>query len=88
MQKNIRSMMTDRFNLMIHSQVIEIASNDGYLLQYFKEKNIPVLGIEPTANTAEVAMEKGIETVVDFFGVRLATKLAAENRKADLVVGE
>lgn len=81
------TMMAERFNLGNSSLVIEIASNDGYLLQYFKEKNIPVLGIEPTANTAGVAIEKGIENVVDFFGVRLATKLVNENRKADLLLG-
>jgi len=79
--------MTDRFGLNAGSLVVELASNDGYLLQYFKEKNIPVLGVEPTANTAKVAMEKGIDTVVDFFGVRLAGRLAAEGRKADLLLG-
>lgn len=79
--------MTERFALNEQSLVIEIASNDGYLLQYFKEKQVPVLGIEPTANTAKVAIEKGIENVVDFFGVRLATSLAAQNRKADLLLG-
>ena len=60
-------MMAERFGFNERSQVIEIASNDGYLLQYFKEKNIPVLGIEPTANTAEVAKEKGIEISDRFF---------------------
>ncbi|HEX6192199.1 MAG TPA: class I SAM-dependent methyltransferase [Chitinophagaceae bacterium] len=80
-------MMTERFKLNGQSQVVEIASNDGYLLQYFVQKKIPVLGIEPTANTAEIAKTKGIESVVDFFGVRLATQLAAENRKADLLLG-
>lgn len=85
--KQYTEMMASRFHYDSSSQVIEIASNDGYLLQYFKEKNIPVLGIEPTANTAKVAMEKGIENVIDFFGVRLATKLAAENKKADLLLG-
>jgi hypothetical protein len=79
--------MANRFGLSPESLVIEIASNDGYLLQYFKEKNIPVLGIEPTANTAKVAMDKGIETVVDFFGVRLAKELTSKNRKADLLLG-
>lgn len=80
-------MMTERFKLNGQSQVVEIASNDGYLLQYFVQKKIPVLGIEPTANTAEIAKTKGIESVVDFFSVRLATQLAAENRKADLLLG-
>lgn len=79
--------MTARFGYNQDSLVVEVASNDGYLLQYFREKNIPVLGIEPTANTAKVSMEKGIENVVDFFGVRLAAKLAAESRKADLLLG-
>ena len=79
--------MTERFAFNDGSLVVEVASNDGYLLQYFRQKHIPVLGIEPTANTAKVAMEKGIDTVVDFFGVRLATRLAAENRKADLLLG-
>jgi len=79
--------MVDRFGYDSRSLVIEIASNDGYLLQYFKQKDIPVLGIEPTANTAEVAIGKGIATVTDFFGVRLAKKLAAEGRKADLLLG-
>jgi hypothetical protein len=79
--------MRERFAFDDESLVVEVASNDGYLLQYFKEKKIPVLGIEPTANTAKVALEKGIDTVVDFFGVRLATRLAAENKKADLLLG-
>jgi hypothetical protein len=79
--------MTERFAFNDRSLVVEVASNDGYLLQYFRQKHIPVLGIEPTANTAKVAMEKGIDTVVDFFGVRLATRLAAENKKADLLLG-
>jgi hypothetical protein len=80
--------MIDKFGLSEQSQVIEIASNDGYLLQYFKEKNIPVIGIEPTANTAEVAKGKGIKTIVEFFGVELAKKLANdEGIKADLLLG-
>ena len=79
--------MVRRFGFDDKSLVVEVASNDGYLLQYFKEKQIPVLGIEPTANTAKAAMEKGIDTVVDFFGVRLATRLAAENKKAHLLLG-
>jgi len=85
--KKYTEMMTERFKLNASSQVIEIASNDGYLLQYFQEQHVPVLGIEPTANTAKVAMEKGIENVIDFFGVRLATKLASASKKADLLLG-
>ena len=85
--KKYVEMMIDRFNFNSSSLVIEVASNDGYLLQYFKERSVPVLGIEPTANTAEVAISKGIENVVDFFGTRLAEKLASENKKADLLLG-
>jgi len=81
------SKMTERFNLNNTSKIIEIASNDGYLLQYFTGNNIPVLGIEPTANTAAVAVEKGIETIVDFFGVRLAKELASKKIFADLLLG-
>ncbi len=80
-------LMLDRFGYNAESVIVEIASNDGYLLQYFKEKNIPVLGIEPAANTAQIAKEKGIETVVDFFGVRLANELVAKGMKADLLIG-
>ena len=69
------------------SLVIEAASNDGYLLQYFVTQNIPVLGIEPAANVAKVAVEKGVPTLVRFLGQRTATVLAAEGRFADLVLG-
>jgi hypothetical protein len=79
--------MTDRFGLNVNSLVVELASNDGYLLQYFKEKQVPVLGIEPTKNTAAVAIEKGIETITDFFGLRLATDLVAKGKKPDLILG-
>jgi 2-polyprenyl-3-methyl-5-hydroxy-6-metoxy-1,4-benzoquinol methylase len=85
--KNYVDQMTERFHYGKNSLVVEIASNDGYLLQYFKEKNVPVLGIEPTANTAAVAIKKGIPSVVDFFGVRLAAQLANEGKKADLLLG-
>ena len=85
--KAYTQMMVERFGYIEKSVVTEIASNDGYLLQYFKEKNINVLGIEPTSNTAEVAIKKGITTVVDFFGVRLAKQLAAEDKKTDLLLG-
>ena len=85
--KQYTEMMVQRFGYNNQSQVIELASNDGYLLQYFKEKNIPVLGIEPTANTAEVAIAKGINSIVDFFGVSLAKELVSKNIKADLLLG-
>ncbi|HEX2123211.1 MAG TPA: class I SAM-dependent methyltransferase [Thermoanaerobaculia bacterium] len=79
--------MTQRLGLGASSQVVEIASNDGYLLQYFAGAGIPVLGVEPAANVAEVARQKGIETLVRFFGVDTARELAAQNRHADLLLG-
>ena len=85
--KAYTQMMIKCFGFNAQSQVIEIASNDGYLLQYFKEQGVPVLGIEPTANTAAAAKEKGIESVIDFFGVRLANSLATKGTKADLLLG-
>jgi 2-polyprenyl-3-methyl-5-hydroxy-6-metoxy-1,4-benzoquinol methylase len=80
-------MMNKRFNLNANSLAVEVASNDGYLLQYFKKSGVKVLGIEPTANTAAVAAEKGIESIVDFFGVRLASELVAKGVKADVLLG-
>jgi 2-polyprenyl-3-methyl-5-hydroxy-6-metoxy-1,4-benzoquinol methylase len=80
-------MMNKRFNLDATSLAIEIASNDGYLLQYFKNSGVKVLGIEPTANTAAVAEQKGIVSIVDFFGVRLADELVAKGVKADVLLG-
>ena len=77
--------MMSNFKFNSDSLVVEVASNDGYLLQYFKEKNIPVLGIEPTANTAKVAKEKGIESIIDFFGSELAKKEL--EGKSDLILG-
>jgi C-methyltransferase C-terminal domain/Putative zinc binding domain/Methyltransferase domain len=80
--------MTQRFGYNQDTQVIEIASNDGYLLQYFLQKGIKVMGIEPTANTAEVAIEKGIKTIIEFFGVELADRLRNHwDVKADLLLG-
>jgi SAM-dependent methyltransferase len=76
-----------RFGLDQQSQVVEIASNDGYLLQYFAARDIPVLGIEPAANVARVALKKGISTLVDFFGEAMAGQLRIQGRQADLVVG-
>lgn len=67
--------------------VVEVASNDGYLLQYFARRNVPVLGIEPARNVGKVAIEKGIPTLLEFFGTQLAEALAAEGRSADLVLG-
>ena len=80
-------MARERFGLGPNHQVIEIASNDGYLLQYFVAEGIPVLGIEPAANVADTAIQKGIPTRVEFFGEDLARRLVAEGLRPDLVVG-
>jgi 2-polyprenyl-3-methyl-5-hydroxy-6-metoxy-1,4-benzoquinol methylase len=85
--KNYTEAMIKRFHLNPSSQVIEIASNDGYLLQYFLEKKIPVLGIEPAENVAKVSMEKGIPNLVKFFGVNTARELASQGKHADLLLG-
>lgn len=79
--------MTRRFKLDAASQVVEIASNDGYLLQFFKQLGVPVLGIEPAANVARVAVEKGIATRVEFFSPSTASRLVEEGVKADLLLG-
>ena len=80
-------MITGRLDLGRESLVVEVASNDGYLLQHFVKKGIPVLGIEPAANVARVAAEKGIPTLVRFFGEETARQLRAEGVQADLVCG-
>jgi 2-polyprenyl-3-methyl-5-hydroxy-6-metoxy-1,4-benzoquinol methylase len=79
--------MTHRLSLGPTSFVAEIASNDGYLLQYFARNGIPVLGIEPAANCAQEARKKGVKTLVKFFGVQTATELAGAGHKADLLLG-
>jgi 2-polyprenyl-3-methyl-5-hydroxy-6-metoxy-1,4-benzoquinol methylase len=79
--------MIDRFGFGADSQVIEIASNDGYLLQYFAERGIPVLGIEPDKNVARAAQTAGIQTLVKFFGYRTAMELTQEDYYADLLIG-
>jgi hypothetical protein len=77
----------DRLRLGPASQVFEIASNDGYLLQHFLPFNIPVIGIEPAANVAEAARAKNIPTLVEFFGLGLAKRLVSEGYQADLIIG-
>ncbi|HYM45163.1 MAG TPA: class I SAM-dependent methyltransferase [Solirubrobacteraceae bacterium] len=79
-------LMIERLGLDESSQVMEVASNDGYLLQYFRERGIPVLGIEPAANVAEIAIQKGIPTLVEFFGRQTARSLAKDST-ADLLLG-
>ena len=80
------SEMVERFNLNEKSHVIEVASNDGYLLQYVKAQGIPCLGIEPTTSTAKAAREKGIEVLEEFFGADLAKRLVSQSKQANLIV--
>jgi hypothetical protein len=84
---NYCGMMKSRFGLDEKSFVVEVASNDGYLLQYFVQRNIPVLGVEPAANVAEVAVQKGVPSLVEFFGSRVAKELVGQGRSADVVLG-
>ena len=85
--KEYVDMIIPKLNLNENSRVIEIASNDGYLLQYFKPYNMEVLGVEPAANVAEEAEKKGIDTISEFFGMKLAERLVKEHKKADLLIG-
>lgn len=85
--KQYTDLMTQRFGFNKSNLVIEIASNDGYLLKYFKEKNIPILGIEPAANVAKVAQQAGIPTLIKFFGTQTARELVQEGKQADLLLG-
>lgn len=85
--ENYCNMMIRRLGLNEQSFVVEVASNDGYLLQYFVQRNVPVLGIEPAANVAKVAVEKGVPSLVRFFGVELAEELVASGPSADLILG-
>ena len=79
--------MTTRFGLGRTSKVVEVASNDGYLLRFFKDQSVPVLGIEPAANVAEAALAAGIDTRVEFFGEQTATRLLETEGAADLLLG-
>src|ERR1043166_422273 len=81
--KKYTEQVLERFEIKRDSLVAELASNDGYLLQYFLEKKIPVLGIEPAANVAKYAIEKGIRTEIKFFGVKTARELGDRYGKAD-----
>lgn len=76
-----------RFGLGAKSQVFEIASNDGYLLQHFLPLGVPVTGIEPAANVAEAALKKNVPTLVEFFGLEFARRLVTEGKRADLIIG-
>ena len=85
--KSYAEQMAGRFHLNANSLVVEVASNDGYLLQHFVEMQIPVLGIEPAANVASAAVEKGVPTLVKFFGTATARELVAQGKQADLLLG-
>lgn len=85
--KSYTDLMVQRFAINEKSLVVEIASNDGYLLQYFVEKKIPVLGVEPAANVAAVAAKKGIPSLVKFFNSDTACELVAKGQRADLLLG-
>lgn len=85
--KNYTDMITERFEFDNKSLIVEIASNDGYLLQNFRKKKMNILGIEPAKNIAEEAIKNGVPTRVDFFGENLAENLVKENIKADLLIG-
>ena len=84
--KSYVSEVTSRFSLTNQSMVLEVAANDGYLLQFFKDICIPCFGVEPTQNTARAARQKGIEIVEKFFGTQLANALVKEGRKVDLSI--
>jgi SAM-dependent methyltransferase len=85
--KDYSEMIVRRFDLSRDTHVVELASNDGYLLQYFVAKGIPALGVEPAVNVAEAAISKGVPTIVKFFGEKLAHELVAERKQADLIIG-
>jgi len=85
--KNYVDLVLERFKLSKDSLVIEIGSNDGYLLQYFHDLDIPCIGIEPSSKTAKVAKEKGIDVIEDYFGISLAEKLVKRKLKPDLLLG-
>ena len=85
--QNYTNMIIPRLSLHKNSQIIEIASNDGYLLQFFKDKDFQVLGVEPAANIAEVAKNKGIPTIVKFFGRNTAEEILKNHERADLIIG-
>jgi SAM-dependent methyltransferase len=85
--KSYVDMISERFGIGSEQSVVEIASNDGYLLQYFVEREVPVLGVEPCGNVAQAARDIGVETVAEFFGTGFATQLVADRAKPDLVIG-
>lgn len=85
--KNYVDMISERFDIGAEHSVVELASNDGYLLQYFVQRDVPVLGIEPCGNVAKAAEDIGVPTITEFFGTELAEKLVSERPKSDLIIG-
>lgn len=85
--KAYSDMIIEKLGLNQNSQVVEIACNDGYMLQYFQKKQIPVLGVEPAGNVAKIAEEKGIPVIVKFFGVETAKEVVSQGKQADLLLG-
>ena len=85
--ENYAGMITNKLGLNQKSRVVEVGSNDGYLLQYFVEKGIPAIGVESATNVANEAIKKGIPTIVAFFGKQTASELAEKNMRADLIIG-
>ncbi len=85
--ENYVNMITERLSLNESSLITEIASNDGYLLQYFNKRGLKNYGVEPAANVAEIARQKGIDVVCDFFGTEVAERLSKERGKSDLILG-
>ena len=85
--RDFTDMITTKFNFDKNSLVVEIASNDGYLLQYFQQKNIPILGIEPAENVAQVAINKNIPTKNTFFESKVALEMVEDGKQADLIIG-
>ncbi len=85
--RSYTDMVVPRYSLDRHSHVVELGSNDGYLLQYFVARGIPVLGVEPAANVAAAAVTKGVPTITQLFGRETAQRLVADGKQADLIIG-
>ena len=85
--KTYSDMIINKLNLSSQSKVVEIGSNDGYLLTFFAEKKIPVLGVEPAKNVADEAISKGIPTLIDFFNKKILEKIIKKYGKSDLIIG-
>ena len=85
--ENYAEMITNRLGLNANSQIVEVASNDGYLLQFFAQQNIPILGVEPASNVAQEALKRGVPTLIKFFDRETAIDIVRQDKKADLLIG-